>query len=100
MIDPELIETSRRIAEALIRRGDPLANVPQFATDTANRIHGRLEESGTPDGHPAEVALEQLLGLIACHPDPKLRKWLDANARVRKLEPLVAYLGSEIVQTG
>lgn len=52
---------------------------------------------GEAKGHPAETALEQLFDLFEDHPDKAAFKWIKANAKVRGLTELCAYLGAERV---
>lgn len=74
-----------------------LEDLSTRAVQISDSLHGRLESTQKPDtGHPAETALEQLLTLIAAHPDGKLPKWVLANAKHCKLSELVSYLGADI----
>lgn len=54
---------------------------------------------GESKGHPAETALEQLFDLLASHEDKVLVKWIKANAKLRGLTELCAYLGAEREQS-
>lgn len=103
MIDPDKLETARAILMqsmaaspfAVAQRGQLMEGVVAM-TDA---LHEALEATQKPEppdtGHPAEVALEQLLNLLADHHDKKLVKWVVANAKLRENGELVTYLGAE-----
>lgn len=104
MIDQDRLETARAVLVALVRNQPALHRNPgetitlsDIAVSHTCELHDRLErECPEGSGHPAETALEQLITLLADHPDDKLPKWIAANAKHRKLVELNSYLGADI----
>lgn len=105
MIDQDRLETARAVLVALLRNTDNASFVNDLkfrkaivdaADDASSLLHEQLKFDDEPTGHPAEIALEQLIQLLADHDDKRLPKWIAANARHRKLTELSQYLGADI----